>query len=214
MCDGDTKYKLKSKSSQTFSTQPSEYDTDKRKQVRPHMAQARTRPPSGRSSIPHRRASANIRNETHSPFLINKDSIYIKTGQSFEKLLDNGPIDTPVMLNNFINTSSLKPQSASVEKEPSITSVLCPVQEDNEDDETDDADTIDATTDVCEDTADERNATSNNMAQKEVTQQSALSLKFQRRLRHKLERAQPASAVLTHQTNNRSNSKQFEALHL
>lgn len=202
-----TKYKLKSKSSPTVTTQPSEFEIDKRKRLRPHTAQARTRPQSGRSSIQHRPSSANVSSESRSPFLITKDSIYIKTGHCFEKLLDNRLVDTPVMLNNFINTSSLKPQSGYVEKEPSITSILCPVQEDNEDDETDDADTIAVTADVSEDRADGRNAASNKIAQKVATQQSALSLKFQHRLRHKLERARSASAVLTHQTNNRSNSK-------
>lgn len=210
--DTNAKHKLKSSSSPTFSTHSSEYDTDKKKRVRPHTAQPRTRPVSGRSSIPQRPASAAVHtSESQSPFLITKDSIYIKTGQSFEKLLDNRPVGTPVMVNNYINTSTLRPPTTSVEKEPSIASIstLCPVQEGDEDDETDDANIATEVAKDAKDTedtfAEDKNVKGDNSKGNEI--KSQLSLKFQRRLRQKLERTRSASSGMTGLQGHRNNFK-------
>lgn len=208
--DIDTKHKLKSHSSPTFSTYNNRYDTEKKKRARPHTAQPRTRPPSGRSSVPQRPSSANVGSESQSPFLITKDSIYIKTGQSFEKLLENRPVDTPIMVNNYLTSSSLKPPNSSIEKEPSVASIstLCPVQEGDEEDETDTTAAA-AYTDANETDAETTNAKILEGDNSKVHEnKSELSLKFQRRLRQKLERTRSANSALTGQfSNHRSHFK-------
>ncbi|XP_045196317.2 uncharacterized protein LOC123551442 [Mercenaria mercenaria] len=212
--EGDTKYKLKSKSSPTFSSRISEPDEEKKKRVRPHTAQPRIRPSSGRLSTPQRPASATVRSESQSPFLITKDSIYIKTGQSFEKLVENRPVDTPVMVNNYLDAPSLKPPATNTEKEPSIASIstLCPVQEGNEEDETDDVATDKMNEDERDTEAhsdDEKNDQTVSTALGENKMQSELSLKFQLRMRQKLERTRSASSGMIGQMpSNRNHFKQ------
>jgi len=130
---------LRSKSTPVFSDRHSDPGDSNAKRNRPHTAQPRLRPRSGRSLVPSRPVSANIQ-RPESQFLITKNSTYIKTGKSFEKLLDNRPVDKPVMVDNYLD--SLKPPvSPAVEKDPSIASMstLCPVQEGNEDDDEIDA---------------------------------------------------------------------------
>ncbi|KAL4232523.1 hypothetical protein ACF0H5_007215 [Mactra antiquata] len=184
-----TKNNLKSFSSPTFST-PYE-DIDRHKRTRPHTAQPRLRPKSANTHSKQRPASANINtnnNASESKFLITKDSIYIKTGQSFEKLLENRPVDTPLMVNNFVSNTSLKPPTGVVEKEPSIASMstLCPVQEGDEEEEHDNYRN--------DDTASQNHVTDGHgEIPNDRSETSQLSMKFQRRLRKKLERARSAS---------------------
>ncbi|XP_060561967.1 uncharacterized protein LOC132721653 isoform X2 [Ruditapes philippinarum] len=210
----DTKHKLKSLSSPTFSTRNNDTEVEKKKRVRPHTAQPRIRPSSGNSSIPQRPASANVRNNNQSQFLITKDSIYIKTGQSFEKLLDSRPVETPVMVNNYLTTpsSSLKPPSANMERDHSVASLstLCPVQEGNEDDDIDDVtndklhgnanDTDGVSESEKEDQTDCTAAIENKM-------RSELSLKFQNRIRQKLERKRSAKSSINGNASNRNHYK-------
>ena len=207
----DTKHKLKSMSSPTFSTRNNDNDIEKKKRVRPHTAQARIRPPSGSSSVPQRPASATVRNNNQSPFLITKDSIYIKTGQSFEKLMDNRPVETPVMVNNYLTTpSSLKPPGINTERDPSVASIstLCPVQEGNEDDDFDDG-TSDKLSENAKDAGDvsenEKNdQTDSTKVAVENKMSSELSLKFQKRLRQKIERKRSAKASVNGHMSNRN----------
>lgn len=210
------KHKLRSKSSPTISTNTKEFESSKVKRTRPHTAQARTRPPSGRSSIPQRPSSAVVRDQNNrSPFLITKDSIYIRTGQSFEKLLDNRPMETPVMVNNFMSPStsdvsvtststvSLKPPGpTTVENTPSIASVstLCPVQEGNEEEDDIDHANIQevAAENNMQDEPDEDEHPENTITI-ETHPKSALALKFQKRLKEKLQRTRSASSGLSYQ---------------
>ena len=209
--NGDTKSNLRSKSSPTISTRTSEYENQKAKRVRPHTAQARVRPPSGRSSVSRRPASANAkRTDSPSQFLITKQSTYIKTGQTFEKLLDNRPVDKPLMVNNYL--SSLRPPSTSkVEKEPSVSSLrnLCPVVEGDEDD--DDAisnfDKAEKQSEITNVTKKQSNSNlkpghvENSNLLSPTPDTSGLSLKFQRKLKKKLLRARSAGSGVNSQQN-------------
>lgn len=122
---------LRSKSSPAIITTAS--DLQRVKAVRPHTAQVRRRPPSGKS-LPPRPSSAQVTRHTDNnakQFLITKDSIFIKSGNKFEKLVDNRPVEKPVMVNNYIDT--LTPGTSNL-LSSSLTSInsLCPVQEGDE----------------------------------------------------------------------------------
>lgn len=208
----ETSVNLRSKSSPAIMTRTRESNKEP-KRARPHTAQARIRPPSGRSTVPRRPASANVGHlENQSKFLITKESTYMKNGHTFEKLLDNRSVDKPLMINNYL--SSLAPPSTNVaEKAPSVASVgtLCPVVEDNEENE-DDMNSFDK--------ADGQTVTSDDVVNNNVTDQarsedkitgreretdfseSQLSLKFQRRLKKKLHRVRSANSGLGAQHSN------------
>lgn len=202
--NSDTKSNLRSKSSPAISTKTTDFDSSKSKRARPHTAQARIRPPSSRSSVSKRPASASAtRPENQSQFLITKKSTYIKTGHTFEKLLDNRPVDKPLMVNNYLN--SLRPPTLSVpEKEPSIASVgtLCPVVEGDEEDaeNTDDIDKFDGqseATNTDQQTDKHENGIDDKAEKTEAAEEpSGLSLKFQRKLKKKLLRVRSASSGL------------------
>ena len=145
--------RLKSNSSPAIIT--TDMDSNKVKvRTRPHTAQARRRPPSAARSLPPRPASAQVvRNDTSDTkqFIITKDSIFIKTGHTYEKLVVNKPVEKPVMINNYLDTTSaaksvgkkdaLSPGKSSM-RSTSMTSMtsLCPVQERNEDEAFDEND--------------------------------------------------------------------------
>lgn len=191
---------LRSKSSPTISARTNDFNSQQSKRVRPHTAQARIRPPSGRSSVSRRPASASTgRPDNQSKFLITKNSTYMRTGHTFEKLLDNRPIDKPLMVNNYLN--SLKPPSTSMnEKEPSIASVgtLCPVVEGDEDeDAVQDNDNPDGhTSAVNGENVESINGTSDQTDPQAESAVTGLSLKFQKRLKKKLLRARSARSGL------------------
>ena len=125
--------------------------------MRPHTAQMHRRPPSGRS-LPPRPASAHvISNNTNQTkqFIITKDSIFIKTGHKYEKLLDSKSVEKPILINNYLDNlppgkldtlslgkmDTLSPGKSNL-RSTSITSInsLCPVQERNEDEIVDEND--------------------------------------------------------------------------
>ena len=138
-----TKDRLRSKSSPAISSEKKDnkYSVEKSK-VRPHTANGtvRTRPfsatsfrarPSSATSLRSRPSSAKTTiSDTGSPFLITKDSVYIRNGQKFKKFIDNRSVEQPVMINNYIDSSP------TVTSEPVTAPVngLCPVEEGNEDD--------------------------------------------------------------------------------
>ena len=129
---GNTNNTLRSKSSPAIITTELNVGTQRR---RPHTAQARRRPRSGKS-LPPRPSSAQVsrnNDKDSKQFIITKDSIFIRTGQKYEKLVDNRPVETPVLVNNYLDT--LTPGSSSL-LNSSLSSVnsLCPVQEGDEED--------------------------------------------------------------------------------
>ena len=140
-CSGKTDNsinKLRSKSSPAIITTTTELNTGQQRR-RPHTAQARRRPPSGRS-LPQRPASAQvIRNKENESkqFLITKDSIFIRTGQKYEKLIDNRPVEKPVLVNNYLDTPTPGNSNLLNSSLGSVNS-LCPVQEGDEEGQNED----------------------------------------------------------------------------
>ncbi|KAH3728995.1 uncharacterized protein LOC127853574 [Dreissena polymorpha] len=203
---------LRSQSSQAFTNGKGQFNNSEKK-VRPHTAHERSRPSSGGWSLPSRPVSAKVQIANETKFLITKESTYIKTGRSFEKLFDNRPVDKPVIVNNYLNTLTPFPH-VSAEKEPSIASMstLCPVQEGDEDDETDEATqtnnnqarSIDSNgvPEPFDDSREQPQLTSH-----QESLETSLKLKFQKRLKHKLLRTRSANASLQTQ-NQRMHFKQ------
>lgn len=105
------------------------------KKVRPHTAHAppTRRPTSGR----HRPSSANaLKPDSEPAFLITKDSVYMKSGDKFQKFIDCRPVEKHVMVNNYIDTLSL-PQSNTKQASSSSGNSLCPVEEGDENEDID-----------------------------------------------------------------------------
>lgn len=144
--------------------------------MRPHTAQANRRPPSGRK-LPPRPSSAQVvsnnnKSDITRQFVITKDSIFIKTGQKYEKLIDNRPVEKPVLVNNYLDT--LSPGTSNL-RSASLTSVnsLCPVEEGNEEetvDEDEKDDSLKATDDDSTQGGDFQIKSSNHMLVKKALQ--------------------------------------------